>query len=36
MNLQSFMEGDGLQDILDGTRRNWKEEMMEVAVSEAD
>ena len=36
MNLQSFMEGDGVQDFLDAMRCNWEEEMMEEAVSEAD
>ena len=36
MNLQSFMEGDGVQEFLDAMRRNWEEEMMEEAVSEAD
>ncbi|KAF9244264.1 hypothetical protein BU15DRAFT_86165 [Melanogaster broomeanus] len=36
MNLQSFMEGDGVQDFLDAIKRNWEEEMMEEAVSEAE
>ncbi|KAF9218598.1 release factor [Gyrodon lividus] len=36
MNLQSFMEGDGMQEFLDAMKRNWEEEMMEEAVSEAD
>lgn len=36
MNLQSFMEGDSVQEFLDAMRRNWEEEMMEEAVSEAD
>ncbi|KAF9235869.1 hypothetical protein BU15DRAFT_50858 [Melanogaster broomeanus] len=36
MNLQSFMEGDGVQDFLDANKRNWEEEMMEEAVSEAE
>lgn len=34
MNLQSFMEGDGVQEFLDAMRRNWEEEMMEEAVSD--
>ncbi|KAG9311303.1 hypothetical protein JVU11DRAFT_8391 [Chiua virens] len=34
MNLQSLMEGDGVQEFLDAMRRNWEEEMMEEAVSE--
>ncbi|KAG6372563.1 hypothetical protein JVT61DRAFT_7673 [Boletus reticuloceps] len=36
MNLQSFMEDDGVQEFLDAMRRNWQEEMMEEAVSDAD
>ncbi|KAF8433964.1 release factor [Boletus edulis BED1] len=36
MNLQSFMEDDGVQEFLDAMRRNWQEEMMEAAVSDAD
>ncbi|KAH0828578.1 hypothetical protein J3R83DRAFT_2849 [Lanmaoa asiatica] len=36
MNLQSFMEGDGVQEFLDAMRCNWEEEMMEEAVSDVD
>lgn len=36
MNLQSLMEGDGVQEFLDAMRRNWEEEMMEEAVSEVN
>ncbi|KAH7890361.1 hypothetical protein F5I97DRAFT_1800147 [Phlebopus sp. FC_14] len=36
MNLQTFMERDGVYDFLDALRRNWEEEMMEEAVSDID
>lgn len=36
MNLQSFMEGDGVQAFLDAMRRHWEEEMMEEAVNDMD
>ena len=36
MNLQSFMESDGVQDFLDVMQRNWEEERMEKAVSGTD
>ncbi|KIJ05234.1 hypothetical protein PAXINDRAFT_141427 [Paxillus involutus ATCC 200175] len=36
MNLQSFMEGDGMQEFLGAMKRNWEEEIMEEVVSEGD
>lgn len=36
MNLQSFMEGDGVQEFLDAMRRHWEEERMEEAVSDVE
>ncbi|KAI6026535.1 hypothetical protein BKA83DRAFT_28568 [Pisolithus microcarpus] len=32
MNLQSVMEGDGIQEFLDALRKNWEQEIMEDAI----
>lgn len=34
MNLQSVMEGDGIQDFLGALRQNWEQEIMEEAIND--
>ncbi|KIK93168.1 hypothetical protein PAXRUDRAFT_34189 [Paxillus rubicundulus Ve08.2h10] len=36
MNLQSFMEGSGMQEFLDAMKRNWEQEVMEEVVNEGN
>ncbi|KAL4063711.1 hypothetical protein J3A83DRAFT_4361843 [Scleroderma citrinum] len=34
MNLQSVMEGDGIQEFLDALKQNWEQEIMEEAIDD--
>ncbi|KAI6044508.1 hypothetical protein EDC04DRAFT_313531 [Pisolithus marmoratus] len=34
MNLQSVMEGDGIQEFLDALRKNWEQEIMEEVIDD--
>ncbi|KAI6169703.1 hypothetical protein EDD17DRAFT_1784995 [Pisolithus thermaeus] len=34
MNLQSVMEGDGIQEFLDALRKNWEQEIMEDVIDD--
>jgi hypothetical protein len=36
MNLQTFIEGDGMQEFLGAMKRDWEEEMLEEAMNEGD